>query len=135
MSIFSGTKELIKIESQGTCVEFLPQLLGNEQASPLSELRITLHQGLFNPIAALEFEHLKAKRENPFQTHKNPIFPSVALREFFLSVLLNIPGIVLSKICCSIPGRKARGCLTLLALLQLMKGIWTAFHGKDFQAT
>lgn len=133
LSIFSGTKALIKIESRGTWVEFLPQLLGNEEASLLSELWITLHRGLFNPIATLEFEHLKVKGENPLQTHKNPFFPSVVLREFFLSVLLNIPGIVLSKIRCSIPGRKTRSCLTLPACYSEWRAFGQHFMVKTFR--
>lgn len=48
--------------------------LGMKEAFLLLDLWITRHQGLFNPTAALELEHLKTKRENRLHTRRNHSF-------------------------------------------------------------
>lgn len=86
---------------------------GVKEAFLLLELWIIPHQGLFNPTAALELEHLKTKRENTLHTHKNSFFPSLALREF--SFLVADYSWYCLQLLTSIPNREVSDCLILLA--------------------
>lgn len=92
---------------------------GIKEASPLFELQIKPYQGLFHPTAVLEFGHLRTKRENAFYTHKNQCFLMSSSKKNFPSMLLSIPGIVISKICSyeqdfRVKKKKKKDCFTPL---------------------